>query len=193
MAKNIISGRKKLGLDAIKFAERAKVPYPTMRDIEADISGGSKKTKAKIATALGINIWELELPPKEPLEPAPAETEPPESLILKELKEIKAKVNEPQAPAVNPQDAEELAKWRAFEARIKLGGEDLLPKLLRAGEAELDFVREALGLPDRPHFAEAKRRAYEKKKAKLLRQAHHESASELQSPANPGRTKKVSR
>lgn len=62
LAKNIIAGREELGLTAEKFAEEAKIPYPTLRDIEADLSGGRKATLEKIAATLGVEEWQLKQP-----------------------------------------------------------------------------------------------------------------------------------
>lgn len=62
LAKNIIDGRNRLGLSAEKFAELAKIPYPTLRDVEAGMSGGRPATLKKIATALNCEPWELSKP-----------------------------------------------------------------------------------------------------------------------------------
>jgi DNA-binding XRE family transcriptional regulator len=59
LARNIIQGRERLGMSAEEFAELAGIPYPTLRDIEADISGGRQSTKEKIAKALGVGVEDL--------------------------------------------------------------------------------------------------------------------------------------
>lgn len=62
LAKNIIEGRKKLKMSAMKFAEFASVPYPTIRDIEAGLSRGNAITRALIGKAFDIDDYLLEKP-----------------------------------------------------------------------------------------------------------------------------------
>lgn len=77
LAKNIIEGRERIGLSAEKFAEKARIPYPTLRDIEADISGGRSSTLEKIARALSVEEWQLKQPdlffPENPAKMSPSE------------------------------------------------------------------------------------------------------------------------
>jgi transcriptional regulator with XRE-family HTH domain len=63
LAKNIITRRKALGWNAQTLATKAKIPYPTLRDIEAGISGGREATKEAIAKALGCSLDDLRTPP----------------------------------------------------------------------------------------------------------------------------------
>lgn len=58
-AKNIISARKALGWSANKLAERARIPYPTLRDIEAGYNHGREETRKAIADALGQTMAAL--------------------------------------------------------------------------------------------------------------------------------------
>ena len=58
-AKNIISRRKALGWNAHELAEEAKIPYPTLRDIEAGYSNGREDTRASIAKALKCSMADL--------------------------------------------------------------------------------------------------------------------------------------
>ena len=60
---NIVLRRKALGWNALELAEKAGVPYPTLRDIEAGISGGHADTKAAIAAALNCTLADLYLDP----------------------------------------------------------------------------------------------------------------------------------
>ena len=60
LSDNIVSRRVALGFrSAEKFAETADIPYPTLRDIEAGISGGRPATLQKIAKALKCTIDDL--------------------------------------------------------------------------------------------------------------------------------------
>lgn len=61
-ALNVIEARKKLGMNGIRFAEFAGIPYSTLADIEAGMSGGRLSTKQKIASALGVTIDALNTP-----------------------------------------------------------------------------------------------------------------------------------
>lgn len=60
-AKNIVLRRKALGWSATVLAEKAEIPYPTLRDIEAGYNAGKEVTKNKIAKALGASISDLYL------------------------------------------------------------------------------------------------------------------------------------
>lgn len=69
LARNIISRRNLRDWSAEELSKRCDVPYPTLRDIEAGISGGSTKTLSKVASALECSIEELTggfSPPKAP-------------------------------------------------------------------------------------------------------------------------------
>lgn len=60
LAKNIIARRKAIGWkSAEKFAEAAGIPYPTLRDIEADLSSGRKSTLEAIAKKLKCTLSDL--------------------------------------------------------------------------------------------------------------------------------------
>lgn len=62
-AENIVARRKMLGYKgALAFAEAVKVPYPTLRDIEAGTSEGAFETRVKIAAALKWELWQLYAP-----------------------------------------------------------------------------------------------------------------------------------
>lgn len=66
IALNIVRLRKQKGFHKAElFAEKAKIPYPTLRDIEAGYSGGHFTTRQKIADALGITEAELFMDPPE--------------------------------------------------------------------------------------------------------------------------------
>lgn len=58
-ALNLISRRKSKGWNAERLAEEAGIAYPTLRDIEAGISGGRPKTKEAIASALDCTVDDL--------------------------------------------------------------------------------------------------------------------------------------
>lgn len=58
-AKNIVSMRKSLGWNAHELAEKAGIPYPTLRDIEAGYNHGREETRAAIAKALGCEMADL--------------------------------------------------------------------------------------------------------------------------------------
>lgn len=63
LARNIIARRKALGFTSARaFAEAAKLPYPTIRDIEAGVSHGQPGTKEIIAKALGCTADDLMAP-----------------------------------------------------------------------------------------------------------------------------------
>lgn len=47
------------GLSALALAEKAGIPYPTLRDIEAGYSGGHIETRKAIANALGCSMADL--------------------------------------------------------------------------------------------------------------------------------------
>jgi transcriptional regulator with XRE-family HTH domain len=72
--KNLISGRKKLGMSAEEFAEFADIKYPTLRDIEHGSSPGSARTKEKIAQALGTTVDNLNIPAVAPATSERADT-----------------------------------------------------------------------------------------------------------------------
>lgn len=60
LAKNVIARRKAMGFKtAAAFAEFARIPYGTLRDIEAGYSQGWAETKELIASALGCSVDEL--------------------------------------------------------------------------------------------------------------------------------------
>lgn len=60
LAKNIVARRKALGWkNANILAEKAKIPYGTLRDIEAGYSGGQPDTREAIAKALGCSVNDL--------------------------------------------------------------------------------------------------------------------------------------
>lgn len=53
-ARNVVSLRKAKGWSQHRLAEESGVAHPTIRDIEAGISGGWPKTRMAIAKALGV-------------------------------------------------------------------------------------------------------------------------------------------
>lgn len=60
---NMVARRIAMGFqNAQDFAAHADMPYPTVRDIEAGISNGSRKTRAKIAASLKCTVDELNTP-----------------------------------------------------------------------------------------------------------------------------------
>lgn len=59
LARNIVARRRALGWTGMDLAKEAKLPYPTVRDIEAGDSGGWLITRQKIAKALGCTESEL--------------------------------------------------------------------------------------------------------------------------------------
>ncbi len=60
ISQNIIALRRARGWNnAHILAEKADIPYATLRDIEAGTSQGQPKTKAKIAKALGVTESDL--------------------------------------------------------------------------------------------------------------------------------------
>lgn len=59
LAKNIIRRRRALAWSALKLSEKAEMPYPTLRDIEAGVSGGRPENLRKIAKALGCKVSDL--------------------------------------------------------------------------------------------------------------------------------------
>jgi transcriptional regulator with XRE-family HTH domain len=56
---NIVAKRKARGWNAHNLAEKARIPYPTLRDIEAGINAGREETKEAIARALECSVSEL--------------------------------------------------------------------------------------------------------------------------------------
>lgn len=62
-AKNVIKLRNELGFSAIKFAEKAEIPYPTLRDIESGRTSGSTRNRKLIAKALNTTVDALNTPP----------------------------------------------------------------------------------------------------------------------------------
>lgn len=78
LADNIVSRRIALGFrSAEAFAERADVPYPTLRDLEAGYSMGRPATIQKIAAALGCSMDELLQKPPTILWPNTVAPKPP--------------------------------------------------------------------------------------------------------------------
>lgn len=62
-AQNLILRRKELGFSsAVDFAASAKIPYPTVRNIEAGVSDGSRSTREAIAKALKTTVDILSTP-----------------------------------------------------------------------------------------------------------------------------------
>jgi transcriptional regulator with XRE-family HTH domain len=59
LAKNIIARREARGWNAETLAEKADVPYPTLRDIEAGISRGRPNTIEAISIALKCKADDL--------------------------------------------------------------------------------------------------------------------------------------
>jgi transcriptional regulator with XRE-family HTH domain len=59
LAENVSRLRKQKGWTAEVLAEKAGIPYPTLRDIEAGISNGRANTVLNIASALGIDANQL--------------------------------------------------------------------------------------------------------------------------------------
>ena len=59
-AKNLILQRFDMGMSGEKFAEYLEIPYGTLRDIEAGISGERMSTKHKIAKKLNTTVERLE-------------------------------------------------------------------------------------------------------------------------------------
>jgi transcriptional regulator with XRE-family HTH domain len=57
--KNVIVARKAKGWSASTLAEKAGVPYPTLRDLESGRNYGRHETKEAIAAALGKTVDEL--------------------------------------------------------------------------------------------------------------------------------------
>lgn len=57
----------------MRLAQEARIPYPTLRDIEAGISFGLEENKVAIAHALGVPMSELYAEAKPPPEPPPQE------------------------------------------------------------------------------------------------------------------------
>lgn len=63
LAKNLIARRKALGFrTAAAFAAHAKIPYGTIRDIEAGYSEGWRETREAIAKALSCTVEDLSGP-----------------------------------------------------------------------------------------------------------------------------------
>lgn len=71
-AKNVVLKRYDLNISAMKLAEKAKMPYPTLRDIESGRTNGSARNKEKIAKALGATVDELNTPKSAPATPSPS-------------------------------------------------------------------------------------------------------------------------
>lgn len=59
LSKNIVRARKALGMTAMDLAEKAGIPYPTLRDIEAGYNHGLLETHEKIAAALSLSVADL--------------------------------------------------------------------------------------------------------------------------------------
>jgi transcriptional regulator with XRE-family HTH domain len=62
-SQNIALRRGKFGWKAHELAERARIPYPTLRDIEAGYSEGRLEHRIAIATTLGCSIADLYIDP----------------------------------------------------------------------------------------------------------------------------------
>lgn len=108
--KNLIARRAELGWSAEKLAEEAGIPYPTLRDIEAGISGGRHETKAALALAVNSTIDELSsLPTVAPL-PEWADD------ISKELQSLHAKLDKFQ---LNAEEAELLRLFRLLNPAVR--------------------------------------------------------------------------
>jgi transcriptional regulator with XRE-family HTH domain len=58
-AQNIQERRRLLGWNAHTLAEKAGIPYPTLRDIEAGYNAGREETKSAIAKALSCSLADL--------------------------------------------------------------------------------------------------------------------------------------
>lgn len=58
-ARNVVAHRKRLKLSGQALAEKAKIPYPTLRDIEAGYNHGREETRTAIAGALGVTMADL--------------------------------------------------------------------------------------------------------------------------------------
>lgn len=58
-SENVILRRRAKGWNGITLAEKAKIPYPTLRDIEAGISPGLEENRQAIAKALGCSMADL--------------------------------------------------------------------------------------------------------------------------------------
>lgn len=64
ISSNIKALRKAKGWNSAQaLAEKADLPYPTLRDIEAGISQGRPETLKKIADVLGVTIADLHKDP----------------------------------------------------------------------------------------------------------------------------------
>jgi transcriptional regulator with XRE-family HTH domain len=87
--KNLISGRKKLGMSAEEFAEFADIKYQTLRDIEHGSSPGSARTKEKIAQALGTTVDNLNIPAVAPATSERADTILAALTLLQGLDDVK--------------------------------------------------------------------------------------------------------
>jgi transcriptional regulator with XRE-family HTH domain len=58
-ARNLILRRKALGWNAHVLAEKARIPYPTLRNIEAGYVDGRRDNQEAIAAALGCSMADL--------------------------------------------------------------------------------------------------------------------------------------
>lgn len=98
LAKNLILARFNLGMSGERFAEYLEIPYGTLRDIEAGISGGRMSTKLKIAQKLNTTVDALEGPT--PGEQAARKVAQDRSLKLERLIAVLPSLDETEISAI---------------------------------------------------------------------------------------------
>lgn len=79
--RNVSEIRKTLGLSGHALAEKAGIPYPTLRDIEAGYNAGRESTKAAIVKALGVPMADMYRDPS-PIRKVPPMLEFPNAAAL---------------------------------------------------------------------------------------------------------------
>lgn len=146
IALNIIARRKARGFKSAKdFAEHARIPYGTLRDIEAGYSDGWRETRVAIAKALECDINDLY---------APIDEEPKGVATLANIAQTEEKILgilEARLPATSI-PPEIWAAWpRAPEqaqilSKLFLTGDHKYLKELRLSPMTLKAVKLLLGL-----------------------------------------------
>lgn len=156
----------------MKLAQKANLPYPTVRDIMAGISGGRRSTQDAIAKALGCSVAELYKPPQPTKASDMLELEQTLAGMGRQIERI-TKENEAlraqsPIPGLTSEDLEKIQFMIATYEKLKfLLPEDFFEILCRATPAKIEHVMMILEHDDEALRQELEEHALVKSESEL--------------------------
>lgn len=136
---NLIERRKALGFKSARaFADHIRVPYGTIRDIEAGYSDGWRETREAIAQGLGCTVDDL----NRPVDPPEREDRNIKAVVKEAVRELFPKDFSFSAPAaaLNPDLQKMWAHWDKTPAGLRASA----LYLITGDEADLRNVHKTI-------------------------------------------------